>query len=580
MLRRPGLVLALATMAGLALTTPALGFWTGEPGGAPRGTGAAAAASVDQASAPAVSLEGNSNVLVDWSPSTMSDGSGVDRYLVKRYDADTDAPQTILSSCAVTIPATSCTEASVPAGDWRYSVTPTVGDNWRGAESARSAAIAVPGPQPPTQTFALEGATGASISGTTLYYKGNSPGGFQLIDTVVVDPAREPASASFPSIATTGWIHDAETVTTPAGGPYVSATFGWTADPANPTSYAVTAADDGANVDSAPITFVSDTTSPTGGSISYPDGVITHLSVPVTLTNGTDSQSGIAAGSRVIKRAEAILDTTTQTCGVFGAFSTSVTLVGGADTSVVSGRCYMYVGQISDNVGNQATYVSANVVKVHTSGPPVLFGRADPFAVLAATTVTNAGATVITGDLGISPGTACTGLPTPCTGNGPGTVNGSIHSADSTALGAQVDYAAAYNDAGGRTVTGTLLNPELGGTTRFPGVYDSATGVFTIGSTLTLDGNGDPDSVFIFKTATMMNMVAGGNVVLINGAQSCNVFWRVGTSSALAANTVLRGNLLALTITVAAGAVVDGRLLARDAAVTLSTNIVTRPTCL
>ena len=68
--------------------------------------------------------------------------------------------------------------------------------------------------------------------------------------------------------------------------------------------------------------------------------------------------------------------------------------------------------------------------------------------------------------------------------------------------------------------------------------------------------------------------------MLINGAQSCNVFWRVGTSSALAANTVLRGNLLALTITVAAGAVVDGRLLARDAAVTLSTNIVTRPTCL
>ena len=367
----------------------------------------------------------------------------------------------------------------------------------------------------------------------------------------------------------------------PAGGPYVSATFAWTADPANPTSYAVTAADDGADVDSAPITFVSDTTSPTGGSISYPDGVITHLSVPVTLTNGTDSQSGIAAGSRVIKRAEAILDTTTQTCGVFGAMQRlSVTLVGGADTSVVSGRCYMYVGQISDNVGNQATYVSANVVKVHTSGPPVLFGRADPFAVLAATTVTNAGATVITGDLGISPGTACTGLPTPCTGNGPGTVNGSIHSADGTALGAQVDYAAAYNDAGGRTVTGTLLNPGLGGTTRFPGVYDSATGVFTIGSTLTLDGNGDPQSVFIFKTATMMNMVAGGNVVLINGAQSCNVFWRVGTSSALAANTVLRGNLLALTITVAAGAVVDGRLLARDAAVTLSTNIVTRPTCL
>jgi hypothetical protein len=487
----------------------------------------------------------------------MSDESAPDGYLVKRYDAGNDAAQTILSSCTGTITGTSCTEASAPAGSWKYSVTPTVGDHWRGAESAKSPAITVPGPQPPTQTFQLSGATGASLSGTTLYYKGDSAGGFRLVDTVVAESPREPASASFPSIATTGWTHDAETVTTPAGGPYLSASFDWTANPANPTAYAVTGEDDAANVDSATVTFVSDTTPPTGGAIGYADGVLTNHSVPITVTNGTDSQSGIDAGSVVIKRAEATLDTTTQTCGAFGGFTGSVTLVGGADTSVISG---------------------ANVARLHTSGPAVLLGRADPFAVLAATTVTNAGPTAIIGDLGISPGTACTGLPTPCTGNGPGTVIGSIHSADSTALGAQVDYAAAYDDAAGRTVTGTL-NPELGATTRFPGVYDSTTGAFTIGSTLTLDGNGDPDSVFIFKTATMMNMVAGGNVVLINGAQACNVYWQVGSSSALAANTVLRGNLLALTITAAAGAVVEGRLLARDAAVTLSTNTVTRPTC-
>ena len=211
---------------------------------------------------------------------------------------------------------------------------------------------------------------------------------------------------------------------------------------------------------------------------------------------------------------------------------------------------------------------------------PVPLGGADAFAVLAGTTVTNTGPSIINGNLGISPGTACTGLPAPCTGGGPGVVNGTIHSADAVAAQAQLDLTTAYNNAAGQPVTATV-GTELGGTTRFPGVYNSAAGDFGITGTLTLDGQGDPNSIFIFKTASTLVTAAGNsNVNLINGARSCNVFWQVGSSATLGTNTIFRGNILALTaITATTGAVVDGRLLARNAAVTMDTNTVTRPVC-
>jgi hypothetical protein len=211
---------------------------------------------------------------------------------------------------------------------------------------------------------------------------------------------------------------------------------------------------------------------------------------------------------------------------------------------------------------------------------PVPLVDADIFAVLGGTTVTNTGPTVVNGDLGISPGAACTGLPAPCTGGGPGTVNGTIHSADAAAAAAQVSLTAAYNNAAGQPVTATIPT-QLGGTTVFPGVYDSAAGDFNITGTLTLDAQGNPDAIFIFKTASTLVTAAGNsNVVLLNGARSCNVFWQVGSSATLGTNTIFRGNILALTsITATTGAVIDGRLLARNGAVTMDTNTVTRSRC-
>ena len=202
--------------------------------------------------------------------------------------------------------------------------------------------------------------------------------------------------------------------------------------------------------------------------------------------------------------------------------------------------------------------------------PTVALGTAANFAVLAGSTVTNTGPTVIDGDLGLSPGTAVTGFP-------PGQVNGTVHAADGAALQAKTDLGAAFDDAAGRPSTATVP-VELGGTTKTPGVYDSPAGTFGITGTLTLDALGDPNAVFIFKAASTLITASASGVNLVNGAQAANVFWVVGSSATLGTYSILRGNVLALaSITVTTGVTVDGRTLARTAAVTLDTDAITRP---
>ena len=223
----------------------------------------------------------------------------------------------------------------------------------------------------PTSVFSITSPVAAYFDsgGQTLYYKGDAAGSFTLVDTVS-DAASGPVSATFPAIATTGWVHNAETVSTPAGGPFTSTSFSWSANPANPAAKAITVTDAAGNVASPSISFVSDTTAPVGGAISYTNGVINTLSVPIDTTAATDAGAGIA--TTTIKRDVAALTTLTETCATFpGTFATAVTLVGGADTSVTAGNCYRYTYVVTDRVGNEATFTSANVVRVDTSGPQV-----------------------------------------------------------------------------------------------------------------------------------------------------------------------------------------------------------------
>ena len=213
-----------------------------------------------------------------------------------------------------------------------------------------------------------------------------------------------------------------------------------------------------------------------------------------------------------------------------------------------------------------------SIVALASTAPGL--GTAASYAVLAGTTVTNTGNSVITGDLGVSPGSACTGLPAPCTGGGPGTVvGGTIHAGDAAALQAQTDLTAAYGVAASSPCNSTSLAP-WGGQTLTPGTYCQTTSP-TISGTLTLSGNG----VFIFKSGSTLVTAPGATVAFINGAQPCNVFWQVSSSATLDTTTTFIGTIMALTsITVNNGATIAGRLLARNGQVSLINDRITAPT--
>lgn len=205
----------------------------------------------------------------------------------------------------------------------------------------------------------------------------------------------------------------------------------------------------------------------------------------------------------------------------------------------------------------------------------VALGTADSFAVLAGSGVTNTGPSVVNGDLGTSPTPAVTGF-----GGAPnGMVNGSIHQADALAGQAKDDLTTAYNDAAGQGPANTLAT-ELGGQTLTPGVYNSASGTFGITGTLTLNAQGNPDAVFIFKMASTLITASASRVSLINGAQPCHLFWQVGSSATLGTSSAFAGNILALeSISLNSGVTVSGRLLARNGAVTLINDTITRADC-
>jgi LPXTG-site transpeptidase (sortase) family protein len=227
--------------------------------------------------------------------------------------------------------------------------------------------------------------------------------------------------------------------------------------------------------------------------------------------------------------------------------------------------------------------------------PPKIFAAtsrvdlltADNFAVLGGSAISDVVLpSVIKGDVGLWPGggAAITGLT--CV-----EVTGTIYDRNGGYTGAcrvtnngllvtaQNDLTTAYNDAAGRSTTSTIAT-ELGGATLTDGVYDSAAGTFGITGTLTLNGQGNADSVFIFKMASTLITASSSQVVLINGAQACNVYWQVGSSATLGSSTTLVGNVLASASVVDdGGSTVNGRLLASNGAVTLSKTTITKQTC-
>lgn len=212
------------------------------------------------------------------------------------------------------------------------------------------------------------------------------------------------------------------------------------------------------------------------------------------------------------------------------------------------------------------------VVSTAAAAPSkVGLGTADSFGILAGSGITNTGPTTVTGDIGTFATTSITGLTSL-------TVSGTNHAGDGVTQDAKSDLTTAYTTAAGQGPA-TAVSADLVGLTLDPGVYNSASAIGLSG-VLTLDAAGDPNAVWVFQAGSTLITASGSRVAMLNGAQACNVYWQVGSSATLGTNSTFRGTILALTsISLQTGATIDGRVLARNGAVTLDTNTITRSPC-
>jgi hypothetical protein len=193
-------------------------------------------------------------------------------------------------------------------------------------------------------------------------------------------------------------------------------------------------------------------------------------------------------------------------------------------------------------------------------------GAAGNFEVLAGTTVTNTGATIVHGNLGVSPGSAVVGFP-------PGKVTGTIDVANAAAARAQTALSVAYTNGMGRTNCPVSVAGNIGGRTLGPGLYHSSSSLAISSGDLTLTAHGHSGDVFIFQVTSKLTVTSGRQVILAGGAQARNIYWIVGSSATLGTTSVVYGNILAhKSISMATGAKLHGRALAHIGAVTMAGN--------
>jgi methionine-rich copper-binding protein CopC len=323
---------------------------------------------------------------------------------------------------------------------------------------------------------------------------------------------------------------------------------------------------------------------------SFTTGTSADTTAPTVIsTNPADAATGVAINRRINAAFSEALDPLTITTATFALRGPGITPVLGTVAYDVASRIATLTPTsdlalsttftatlttgIRDLAGNA---LASNFVWHFTTGTedaqaPAPLGSANAFAVLAGSTVTNTGPTILNGDLGVSPGTAVTGFP-------PGIVHGTIHAGDSAAAQAKLDLTTAYNDAAGRSTSPITVSGNLGGQTLAPGLYKSTSSLAISSGDLTLDAQGDANAVFIFQMASTLTTTVGRQIILSGGAKAANVFWQVGTSATLGTNSVFQGNILAdQSITLTTGATLNGRALTRIGAVALDSNAITTP---
>jgi ice-binding like protein/Big-like domain-containing protein len=549
----------------VALVLPggvAVAYWSAPS--AAGGGGSSAATSVNPGNVPTVSVS-QGDVSVAWPASTLASSVPVAGYVVRRYDAATLTPQSVLGSCAGRQLGTSCTEEGVPAGQWRYSVTPLMGTAWTGPESELSEP-ATTDTTAPVNALSLSDVTGAAVrSGPTVYYRGAASGSFTLTNALT-DAGSGPADSQTSVLTgdTSGWTHAPSTVSTPAAGPYVSSSFAWASATTGSVTQTVRGHDLAGNEAATSLSYVDDSAAPTGAMVSYPHGYQPASSVVVTLGDGSDAGAGIA--DRRLQRS--VATAVAGSCGVQGAFVDVGPPDPGSpytDQDVADGTCYRYRYVVTDRLGNQAVATSDNTAMIDSSygGPPLR--SASGYSVLGGTGVTSTLATTVSGDLGLSTSGLIAGFP-------PGIVAGRIEDKDPAAARAQVDLGLAYADAAAR-VPADFFSGDQAGATFHPGVYRTL-GAFANSGTMTLDGDGDPHAVFVFQIDAAMDAAASSRVLLVGGATAAHVYWQVNGAVTIGADAAMAGTVMAAgAITLGSGVVLIGRALA-TAAVTMAANTV------
>ncbi|HUZ71403.1 MAG TPA: ice-binding family protein [Stellaceae bacterium] len=209
---------------------------------------------------------------------------------------------------------------------------------------------------------------------------------------------------------------------------------------------------------------------------------------------------------------------------------------------------------------------------------PLLGSDLASFAVLGASTVTNTGATTLTGNLGVYPGTAITGQSTITINGDPALTTGAVfvHADDALAQNAQSQLTIAMTDLGLLGPGTTLTSPDLTGLVLTPGVYTVKAGTSNLTGTVTLDGQGNANAAWVFEMQSTLITSPNSVVNVINTGSGAGVYWDVASSATLDTNTTFEGNILALdSITLNTDATIGcGRALASTGAVTMDTNTI------
>jgi len=296
--------------------------------------------------------------------------------------------------------------------------------------------------------------------------------------------------------------------------------------------------------------------------------VTATFSVPMDKATLTATTFSVAIGETPV---EGVVSYTGSTA----SFTPSANLLSGVTytATITTGAKNVPGSALAANyVWNFKTLTIPNVIVVQ--GPVIAavpLAGAATFAILGGSAITNTGATGITGDLGLSPGSSIGGFP-------PGILTGVQHINDNIAAQAKLDLTAAYTNAAARTSTDIVtLSGNIGGLTLTPGLYKSTSSLAISSGDLTFDAKGNANAVFVIQIASSLTTTSGRKVFLAGGAQASNIFWMVGSSATFGTTSVFKGTVLVMqSITFNTGATLDGRALARTGGVTMAGNTIVK----